>query len=378
MKLLINARELDLSYCSNIHQASRLKDLVFTLDNVLPFLKNQLNSKSMGIGMYLSNSMLKESVFSNEELIKWLDGNNYHLYTLNGFPYCNFHQSLVKDLVYLPNWSEEERLSYTKKLIYFLSNVIEGNFGSISTVPIGYKKHKIDYSKVLENIKNLVIFLEEIENATGKLISVAFEHEPGCFLETTDDVISFFNELTLFFRNDNYKRYLGICYDICHMAVMFQDPIDSVDKLIKNDIKILKTQISSAIRVFDIKKNLNDLIKLNESKYLHQVTGLRNDNKLIYFDDLNDFFEMDLSLFQEARIHYHVPLHYKNFGSLMTTNRFTSICLQEILKKSDCTHFEIETYTFNEFNPKFLNNDILNQNILKEMQWCIGEFSKHI
>ena len=37
-------------------------------------------------------------------------------YTINGFPYDNFHQPVVKHRVYLPAWWDPQRLEYTRQL----------------------------------------------------------------------------------------------------------------------------------------------------------------------------------------------------------------------------------------------------------------------
>jgi rRNA pseudouridine-1189 N-methylase Emg1 (Nep1/Mra1 family) len=55
---------------------------------------------------------------------KWLDDNNSYVFTINGFPYGEFHNTCVKEKVFLPDWSSEERLEYTNVLFNILSEIV--------------------------------------------------------------------------------------------------------------------------------------------------------------------------------------------------------------------------------------------------------------
>ena len=39
---------------------------------------------------------------------RWLDQNDAYVFTINGFPYGNFHGSRVKEQVYRPDWTTNE------------------------------------------------------------------------------------------------------------------------------------------------------------------------------------------------------------------------------------------------------------------------------
>ena len=40
---------------------------------------------------------------------KWLDQNSCYVFTINGFPYGEFHGTRVKEQVYRPDWTSRER-----------------------------------------------------------------------------------------------------------------------------------------------------------------------------------------------------------------------------------------------------------------------------
>src|SRR5678815_3063141 len=69
----------------------------------------------------------------------WLTERGLVPYTLNGFPYGDFHQQVVKHRVYEPTWWQPERLHYTMQLAQILDAILPtGLEGSISTLPIAW------------------------------------------------------------------------------------------------------------------------------------------------------------------------------------------------------------------------------------------------
>ncbi len=121
-----------------------------------------------------------------------------YCFTLNGFPYGVFHGQRVKNKVYLPHWADRKRLDHTVRLAKILSVLLpEGESGSISTVPVGYKTHlgEKDMEQSLEFLARAVLELALLEQQTGKRISLALEPEPDCLLENALSAISFFKDV---------------------------------------------------------------------------------------------------------------------------------------------------------------------------------------
>jgi len=72
---------------------------------------------------------------------KWLEQNDCYIFTINGFPFGQFHGSRVKEQVYLPDWTSPERLAYTNLLFDLLAQLVpSGVAGSVSTLPGSFKK----------------------------------------------------------------------------------------------------------------------------------------------------------------------------------------------------------------------------------------------
>jgi sugar phosphate isomerase/epimerase len=157
--------------------------------------------REMGVGLRLSalaagqldadGGML--SAFKN-----WLQRQQLYVYTVNGFPYGSFHGQAVKEQVYRPDWAEPARLDYSLQLARVLGTLLpENQHGSISTVPVGFKPDFVNPGRLQEAATNLLrfaAFASGLERDSGKLIRLALEPEPGCFLETARDAVAFFQQ----------------------------------------------------------------------------------------------------------------------------------------------------------------------------------------
>ncbi|MGB5318121.1 MAG: xylose isomerase, partial [Eudoraea sp.] len=99
-----------LSYCTNIHPGQDWQSTFQSLETYLPLIKAKVaEDKPFGVGLRLSNKASEElSQHNRLELFKkWLISNNLYVFTMNGFPYGNFHNEVVKDKVHYPDWTTQ-------------------------------------------------------------------------------------------------------------------------------------------------------------------------------------------------------------------------------------------------------------------------------
>tara|TARA_B100000780_G_scaffold15250_1_gene10134 strand:- start:6413 stop:7621 length:1209 start_codon:yes stop_codon:yes gene_type:complete len=390
-----------LTYCTNIHAAEEWSKVIYNLKMFLPEIKKDVsNNKNFGLGLRLAASAAKdlknEKTF--EEFKDFLKDSNTYVFTINGFPYGNFHGQPVKENAYKPDWSSDLRLSYTNLLAEHLSKLLpDGIEGSISTVPGTYKPwtQGKNGDKLIESIVYNIIkhisHLIKIKQSTGKEISLALEPEPYCFLETIAETISFFqnrlfsktsieflSNLTKLNFSDSEKAlrfHLGICYDVCHAAVEFENPKQSILDIQNAGIRIPKLQLSSAIKIPNVNENTYEVLKsLDEPVYMHQVVEKKG-TTLNRFSDLSDAFRtIDKSFGSEWRIHFHVPIFLKQMDQFHTTQDF----LKEILnihKNSPISqHLEVETYTWDVLPSNYRDTPV-NQAIARELNWVIGQLN---
>lgn len=317
------AADLHLTYCLNVHPGeSWAENFAAIRQHTLRVKAKVAPREKFGLGLRLSNAATRTLVKPAElaKFREFLARQDLYVFTVNGFPYGTFHGRPVKERVYRPDWRTDERVAYTNRIADILAALLpDGVTGSISTVPGSYKPWitgKRDVQAMVRNLHRCAEHLRRLHERTGQLITLGLEPEPDCFLETTDEVVRFFEAHV---QGGAARQHLGVCFDTCHLAVQFEDLRSSLRRLKAAGVLISKVQISAALATNDAKQ----LERFRDDVYLHQRRG-RGD---------------------EIRSHFHVPLDWKGTGALRsTTDQLTPAFFADAAKL--CRHFEIETYTF--------------------------------
>lgn len=386
-----------LTYCSNIHTGEDWQHHFLVLQNSIPVIKQQVSPNSpMGIGLRLANqASIDLSQKENLEAFKnWLSEQNCYVFTMNGFPYGDFHDAVVKDQVHAPDWTTTNRRDYTIRMFEILADILPNDMqeGGISTSPLSYRYWWETPEKLAEaiaisttHILQVVEKLAEIQQATGKVLHLDIEPEPDGILENSAEFIDWYQHILLpsakeYFKDKNLTdkqieelihTHVQLCYDICHFAVNYEKPEEALAKLEQLGIKIGKFQVSSAIRVvFDEQKaeKLAALAQYNEPTYLHQVVALKEDGSFEKFTDLGDALNAAQTVsYQEWRVHFHVPLFIEHYGLLSSTRNDIGETLALHKQKPATNHLEIETYTWGVLPAEV--QAPLNDSIVREIAW---------
>ena len=396
---------IHLTYCTNIHPGGNWEDSRQQLETHLPALKKNLSpDKAMGIGLRLSAVAAEELVSGDslQDFREWLQQEGLYVFTINGFPYGNFHRERVKDLVYSPDWRTEDRVRYTRILIQILAKLLpEDMEGGISTSPVSYKRWLTQPSLREEafrtgsrNLAALAYEMHQILDRGGSELHLDIEPEPDCLIENSAETIEFFEKYLLpvgsASLSDRFgigfgeaveiiRRHIRVCYDTCHFAVEYEEPRSAIYSLQEADIRIGKTQVSSALKV-DLKnpdrtrKQIADALQqFDEPVYLHQVVERRSSGELFRYRDLPDALpEIYNEQAEEWRIHFHVPIFVDRFDFLHSTQDEIVQSIELLSAETDCRHFEVETYTW-EVLPKPLKTDMTNS-IQRELEWVLEIF----
>src|SRR5882724_12777437 len=110
---------LHLAYCTNIHRGETWTETFEALKTYTLAVRNRVAANaSYAIGLRLSYRAANE-LWQGAMLLefqRWLEQNQCYVFTINGFPYGQFHGKRVKEQVYLPDWTSERRLAYTNLL----------------------------------------------------------------------------------------------------------------------------------------------------------------------------------------------------------------------------------------------------------------------
>ena len=383
-----------LTYCTNIHAGETWLDVFERLKLYLPEVKAEISPDApFGVGLRLANAASETLAEPGmmEEFKAFLADGGYYVFTLNGFPYGTFHGSRVKEGAYLPDWSEAIRLSYTNRLADQLAELQpDGMDGSLSTVPGTFKpwaEGRVE--AITANLIAHVDHLVALRERTGKTVALAIEPEPYCFLETIEETVDYFeNHLfsdaalaTLGGRTgqsrgdaaDSLRRHIGLCYDVCHAAVEFEDPRESIAALRRAGIGIGKVQLSSALRVAEIgPASRQQLEPFSEPVYLHQTVQSKGGAVTRFMDLPDALAQIEEAHGSEWRIHFHVPIFLEHMRDFSTTQSF----LREILAMHRETpisdHLEVETYTWDVL-PEQYRGVPVGKAIAREMNWVKGQ-----
>lgn len=384
-------------YCTNIHAGETWPEIDGSLQRYLPAIKAQIApDQAMGIGLRLS-AIAAEELASAEALQcfrSFLTANDLYVFTVNAFPYGPFHGQRVKEQVYEPDWRTPERLAYTKRVAGILAELTPSGFeSSISTVPGGFKARITqpdDIAQVTQSLVRCAAYLHAIARDTGRVISLAIEPEPACFLETTREAIAYFRD-HLFARDacqlfaslaqtsaadaeSALRLHLGLCLDVCHSAVEFETAREILAEVDAAGIRIPKLQLSSALRAQAVDAGIAEqLMAFNDGIYLHQTVQQR-DGELTRYTDLPDAVAAARrgEAGGEWRVHCHVPVFLDRFGELQSTQDTLRDVLAICRERAVSPHLEVETYTWGVL-PPHMREASLGDDIVRELQWVRSE-----
>ena len=351
-------------------------------------------TQPFGVGLRLS-AIAARSLAEPQSLAEFksfLRNNDLYVFTLNGFPYGPFHGERVKENAYLPDWKEDERLQYTNLLADLLVELLPDDTtleGSISTVPGAFKPH-VDSLDKIARLTDLMVqhvaHLVKLRERTGRTIGLALEPEPCCFLETIEETVAFFKNtlnaepavqrlmeltgLTPAAAREALHRHIGVCLDLCHAAVEFEDASGCLEQLRGSDVRVLKMQLSAGLRVPQVDSRTIDLLRpFDDRVYLHQV--VEQDAKGLHrYLDLSDAFATlpGGRGEREWRVHCHVPVFLDDLGTFASTQNFIRDVLALHREQPVSTHLEAETYTWSVLPEKYRDKTV-DHAIARELSW---------
>ena len=374
-------------YCTNVHAGADLETTRGNLQQHAVAVRQEVCPRSvLGIGLWLSASAARSlrAPGQVEDFRDWLAQSGLLPYTVNGFPYGDFHQEGVKHQVYQPTWCDPQRAAYTCDLIAILHALLpDGMEGSISTLPLQWGRPAPQSSQLAQAAENLAAVADrlwQLEQDQGRLISLCLEPEPGCVLQRSADVVDFFQQYLLPQRDEQrMRRYLRVCHDICHAAVMFEDQQQAINHYRSAGITIGKVQVSSAIELGldhlepdERAAAVEQLRQFAEDRYLHQ-TVIQSDPREpdVFFEDLPQALaamQNPRTLAGRLRTHFHVPIYLERFGLLDTTHRAIRDCLGALNGAPHHVAFEVETYAWTVL-PDEMQQSVLADGIARELQW---------
>ncbi|CCH20644.1 metabolite traffic protein EboE [Micromonospora lupini] len=340
-----------LGYCTNVHPAEDLAGILGQLDTYAVPVRAALGSDLLGLGLWLAAPVAAELAADPALRLRLraeLDARGLEVVTLNGFPYAAFQAPVVKQDVYHPDWTTEQRLTYTLNLARVLADLLPDDAarGSISTLPLAWRQpwdtDRADAAR--RRLDQLAAGLAAVQRDTGREVRVAFEPEPGCVVESTAQAAALLDGID--------TDRLGVCVDLAHLACAWEDPAEALERLRAAGLPVVKVQVSAAVEAADPAGGAEALRRWVEPRFLHQTrgvgcAGLADPADPAYAaDDLDE--ALDRALPGPWRVHYHVPLHAPPEEPLGSTLPVLRAALRALYSgpTAGCDHLDVETYTW--------------------------------
>jgi hypothetical protein len=390
-----------LTYSTLVHPGDSWEDIWASVQEYLPQVKKRVcpNDK-FGVSLRISSAsseVLIASPQKRKDLRSFFDDNDMYLYTVNAFPYGPFKNQIVKEQVYEPDWSSEQRLRYTMNVASIVADVAPDFVNpSIQTPPLGFKPNVTSDSVIeayAENVRKLMTHVNNLRKYKGRTVTLAIEPEPACFLETTPETISFFNNFlrteksyqnlagktgaTLEDAREILARHVGVVYDICHQAVEYENITESLQALKDQKIPVWKLQEAAAMMIPEVTREKVEAVKqYAKTIYLTQTHQRTKEGVITRYLNLEDAvaaWEKN-PVPCEWRIHFHVPVFLDDLGPFKST-RFAieeALAFQKKHRLSD--QLEIETYTWDVLPAHLKTGDIVDY-VCREIEWVAGQMA---
>lgn len=368
----MRCEEFELAYCTNVHPGEGLAALHAILDEHVTRVRQRVApalpfAAGLRLGVEAADALQRpEAALALADRLR--DAQLY-TFTANGFPYGDFAAPSVKQNVYRPSWLDAERVRYTLALARALAALPGPATRSLSTVAGAFRPDGDDHAahaQMAHHLSQCAEGLARIADETGVSVRLCLEPEPGTTLERVEDALRFFAD-HLGLRGGRYTGpaaqahhdHLGLCFDCCHQAVLFEDVTESLDALLDAGIAIGKVQISSALelRAPADPEARATLFHFAEPRYLHQTAAQLDGGEVLFALDLGQIpqgAEPEAHRWRTARAwrtHFHVPIWWAGGGHLSTTQAQWQAVVRRLKARlraglPSCTQLEIETYTW--------------------------------
>jgi sugar phosphate isomerase/epimerase len=370
----MSSLESRLAYCTNVLAAPTVDTLVDSLDGAWGEVRDRSGLPRLGLGLWFPRPVaerLATDPDAVERVREALAHNDLDVLTYNAFPAEAFHAPEVKQAVYRPDWLDGERRMYTLQVARIAGLLASpGDVVPVSTLPLGFPKWDAERRRrAADTLCTVAMNLVMLEKATGVSVRLALEPEPACALETTDEVLAFWqNDLIPVAgpRLEHVAKHLGVCLDLCHAAVEHEDPVAALARYEEAGVAVHKVQVSAALHVPDPTDpaQREHLSAFAEPRWLHQVGAA--DGRIAV--DLPDALaDDDLAAAGPWRVHFHVPLHRAEVGGLPTTRDDVARFLGHVAAREHPPLLELETYTWSVVPGE---GDDLAENVAAEIRWA--------
>jgi hypothetical protein len=168
---------------------------------------------------------------------------------------------------------------------------------------------------------------------------------------------------------DVLRRHVGLCVDVCHAAVEFEEPAEVVAVAARAGIRIAKVQLGAGLHIPRLDGPARAaLAAFAEGVYLHQVVERRERTFTRWTDLPEALSAVDADAGREWRVHFHVPVFQRDLGAFTNTQDVLADFLALVAARPVTSHLEVETYTWDVLPPALRTTDVVT-GIARELAW---------
>ena len=357
-------KESVIGYTTNCCAGESAAELIAAVRTEIAAIRKLLRpSEPLNLSVRISAQAAKE--FSADarlldEFRAALDAAGASLVSVDAFPVSAPKKGVYKNGIYVPDWSSRARLAATIEIARIAAALVpEGTRVTLTTLTGTYRGWAGADSPSVEescarNLLDCAQDLDMLSAESGRELVLALEPEPFTTAEALPDTLRYFR--TRLFGSSQQafaRRRLAVNLDLCHAAVMFEDPVENLRAYAREGIQVAGLHVSAALRLERVAENtagLAALSSLDEPVYLHQVSAVdRSGNIVFRSPDLGEFLELgreQLGTLAEARVHFHVPVFASEVDGLGTTADLIAPALSEARAGNHTNLFIVETYAW--------------------------------
>ncbi len=344
-------RAARLALCGNVFPAESVAAARAVFDGPLASLAVACEAGPAprpGFGLYLAAAAIAEldadaglrASFQSE-----IRQSAWPIWTANAFPFGGFHGERVKEKAFLPDWRTPERAAFSLSVARFLAELMApGERGSVSTCPLGYGNAAREDAASLRHLEQVATGLDALAASTGVDLVLALEPEPDGGFERVPDLAEWLAAHLAHPR-------IGICWDLCHSAVVGESATEVLQALQSTGTPLGKVQVSAALQTeAGFGSQAEALLRqIATDRYFHQARAFGASTQA--WADLPELVReagwaerLGLASAQhELRVHCHVPLHRSGFAPGLISTDWRSML--HAAMQAGCRDFEVETYT---------------------------------
>src|SRR5690242_16983611 len=149
-----------LAYSTLVHPGDTWDQMRTSVETYAPAVKSRVSPDApYGLSLRLSADAartLRQDAAERSRFRRWLDDHDMYVYTANAFPYGPFKGQAVMEQVYEPDWSTEDRVTYTMAVADILTELAPtGVAPSIQTAPLAFRASVTSGAQVSRLTANL-------------------------------------------------------------------------------------------------------------------------------------------------------------------------------------------------------------------------------